>query len=82
MAFYDGPVYVQNVWFNGFKEDRTYKASAISFKLHNEFSSSAVSGVSNIQFGYSDGVSIQFVIQLRIAIPKCTCILGRFRTVI
>ncbi|KAK3087473.1 hypothetical protein FSP39_006382 [Pinctada imbricata] len=52
---YDGPLYLQHVWFNHFVTNNNYTSSAIGFKLHNEFSSSAISAVSGLRFGFDDG---------------------------
>ncbi|KAK7491692.1 hypothetical protein BaRGS_00017145 [Batillaria attramentaria] len=53
--FYDGPVYGENIWFDGFKQNENYTASAIGFHRHNYYGSSPVSSLTNIRFGYNDG---------------------------
>ncbi|XP_076070514.1 cell surface hyaluronidase CEMIP2-like isoform X1 [Mytilus galloprovincialis] len=53
-VIYEGPVYLDSVWFDKFTPTENYTMGAISFKKHNKFTSSPVSAVSNLKFGYSD----------------------------
>ncbi|KAK3087910.1 hypothetical protein FSP39_012365 [Pinctada imbricata] len=54
-AFYDGPVYVENVWFNRFKSTENYTMGAISFHRNNVFWNAPNSAARNVQFGFDDG---------------------------
>lgn len=56
-TFYDGPVWGENLWFNGFVSTDLYKAGAIGYERFNEFSSCSASAVRNAKFGFVDGVS-------------------------
>ena len=55
--FYDGPVFVENVWFNSFEHGQVYKMGALGFNRNNEFGSSPVNSVKNVLFGFADSVS-------------------------
>ena len=55
-AVYDGPVYLENIWFNHFKHNNNYTMTAVGFQLVNEFASSPVSGSSKLTFGFTDDV--------------------------
>ncbi|KAJ8303702.1 hypothetical protein KUTeg_018745 [Tegillarca granosa] len=52
---YDGPVYVDNVWFDKFKRTDDYEMGAIGFLLNNKFASATVSTVTRAMFGFDDG---------------------------
>ncbi|XP_069121969.1 cell surface hyaluronidase-like [Argopecten irradians] len=51
---YDGPIYLDNVWFDGFGTNPNYTLSAIGFQLQNKFPSSPVTSVSRLMFGFDD----------------------------
>ncbi|KAJ8300467.1 hypothetical protein KUTeg_021986 [Tegillarca granosa] len=53
---YDGPVYVDNVWFDKFKRTDDYEMGAIGFLLNNKFASATVSTVTRAMFGFDDGI--------------------------
>ncbi|XP_050389496.2 cell surface hyaluronidase [Patella vulgata] len=52
--FHDGPVYLENVWFSGFKSNSYYLAGAIGFEKYNQNITSAVSSVKHIRFDFTD----------------------------
>jgi len=56
-TFYDGPVWVEDVWFDGFISTNRYKAGAISYRRYNIFASSGASGIRGAKWGFNDGVS-------------------------
>ncbi|KAK3091732.1 hypothetical protein FSP39_022248 [Pinctada imbricata] len=55
-VFYDGPVYIENVWFNRFHNTENYTMGAIGFERENYFANSPVSQAKNVQFGFDDGL--------------------------
>ncbi|XP_060573519.1 cell surface hyaluronidase-like [Ruditapes philippinarum] len=54
-VFYDGPVYGENIWFDGFISTKLYTARALCYDRLNVSSSSSVSNIRNAQFGFVDG---------------------------
>ena len=58
IVFYDGPIYIDSSYFIGFKSspNGTFAAGAFGFNPRNKFSSSVVSNVTNIRFGFVDKV--------------------------
>ncbi|XP_050412508.1 protein DDB_G0287365 [Patella vulgata] len=52
--FHDGPVYLENVWFSGFKSNAYYQAGAIGFEKFDKNITSAVSSVQNITYDFID----------------------------
>ncbi|XP_067664214.1 cell surface hyaluronidase-like [Haliotis asinina] len=53
--FYDGPVYIKNVWFSNFTSNVNYTAGAIGFLRNNEYSSSPSNMATNVKFNFVDG---------------------------
>ncbi|KAK7094558.1 cell surface hyaluronidase-like [Littorina saxatilis] len=53
--FYDGPVYGENIYFNGFVDNENRTSSALGFHRHNYYGSSPVSSITNGHFGFNDG---------------------------
>ncbi|XP_046566225.1 cell surface hyaluronidase-like, partial [Haliotis rubra] len=53
--FYDGPVYIKNVWFSNFISNVNYTAGAIGFLRNNEYSSSPSNMATNVKFNFVDG---------------------------
>ncbi|XP_063436803.1 uncharacterized protein LOC134718239 [Mytilus trossulus] len=52
--FYDGPVYAESIWFDKFTPTTNYTSGALSFLRNNRFSSSSVSHVMDIKYGFVD----------------------------
>ena len=58
MVFYDGPIYIEKTWFNGFQSVQDqYAAGALGFNPKNKFTSSIASNVTDLRFGFVDKVS-------------------------
>lgn len=55
-VLHDGPTYFDSCWFTGFYTNGDYIAAAIGFAPKNKFHSSVVSSVSDMRFGFVDGV--------------------------
>ncbi|OWF43992.1 Transmembrane protein 2 [Mizuhopecten yessoensis] len=55
-AFYDGPVFISDIYFDKYTPNEYRKAGAIGFKRFNDAASSAISGATNIHFGFPDGL--------------------------
>ncbi|VDI23214.1 cell migration-inducing and hyaluronan-binding protein [Mytilus galloprovincialis] len=52
--FYDGPVYAESIWFDKFTLTTNYTSGALTFLRNNLFSSSSVSHVMDIKYGFVD----------------------------
>ena len=57
VVFYDGPIYIEKTWFNGFETvAEEYAGAALGFNPRNKFTSSIVSNVTDLRFGFIDKV--------------------------
>ncbi|KAL4232333.1 hypothetical protein ACF0H5_009904 [Mactra antiquata] len=57
VVFHDGPTYFQNCWFNGFNSNGSYISGALGFAPKKKFHSSIVSSVTDMRFGFIDGIN-------------------------
>ena len=54
LTFYNGPTYADNLWFSYFQPTENYTSGAIGFNRQMKHASSAVTGLTGIQFGFVD----------------------------
>ena len=54
LTFYNGPTYADNLWFSYFQPTENYTSGAIGFNRQMTHASSAVTGLTGIQFGFVD----------------------------
>ena len=53
---YDGPIFIDQIWFNGFKTTEEYIGGALGFQPHKTFNEAFSSNATDIRFGFVDKV--------------------------
>ena len=54
---YDGPIYIDQTWFNGFETTDKYIGGALGFQPHKTFGEAFSSNATDIRFGFVDKVN-------------------------